>query len=112
MRLKMRLKSIVFSLNELQGTANAPNQVCPFRPTGCPENHDADGFCLSLPIVIQKNDEAFEATSKSVVQILTTNDVTLAYNEVQVIGTYNRFTKIYLTLSFNHRRWLIKELWF
>ena len=59
----------------------------PLRPTGCPDNHDADGFCLSLPVVIQKSDESFETTSKSVVQVLTTHQPTLAYNDVQVTSS-------------------------
>lgn len=56
-------------------------------PTGCPDNHDADGFCLGLPYVIQKAEEGFEQGSKHVVQILSTNDVTLAHNHVQVSNT-------------------------
>jgi hypothetical protein len=55
-----------------------------FRPTGCPDNHDADGLCLAVPVVIQNDSEDFETTSETVVQILTTNDVTVAHNKVQV----------------------------
>jgi hypothetical protein len=35
-------------------------------------------------VVIQNDSEDFETTSETVVQILTTNDVTVAHNKVQV----------------------------
>jgi hypothetical protein len=56
------------------------------RPTGCADNHDADGLCLAMPVIIQKFDENFETNAKNVVQVLTTNDVTVAHNEVQVMS--------------------------
>ena len=65
----------------MAGNLNIQYHESKLSPTS---RHEARAQTKKFLFFLQKSDEDFETTAKNVVQVLTTNDVTVAHNQVQV----------------------------